>query len=53
MVVVTHSMNFARNICNHIHVFADGYDVEHGPPEQVFENPRHPITQSFLKLASG
>jgi polar amino acid transport system ATP-binding protein len=53
MVVVTHSMNFARNICNHIHVFADGYDVEHGPPEQVFEHPRHPITQSFLKLASG
>lgn len=53
MVVVTHSMSFARNICNHIHVFAEGYDVEHGPPEQVFESPQHPITQSFLKLASG
>lgn len=51
MVVVTHSMNFARDVCDHVHVFAEGFDVEQGPPEQVFGDPRHPITQSFLRIA--
>lgn len=48
MIVVTHSMSFARNVADHVHVFADGYDVECGPPRSVFENPRHPITHAFL-----
>ena len=51
MVVVTHSMNFARSIATHVHVFADGHDVEHGPPEQLFEDPQHPVTKSFLSEA--
>ena len=48
MIVVTHSMGFARNVANQVHIFADGYDVEHGPPSKVFEDPRHPTTKSFL-----
>jgi polar amino acid transport system ATP-binding protein len=48
MVVVTHSMSFAQGIATHAHVFADGYDVEHGPPAQVFGQPQHPVTRSFL-----
>jgi ABC-type polar amino acid transport system ATPase subunit len=48
MIVVTHSMGFARNVANHVHVFADGYDVENGPPSKVFEDPRHATTKSFL-----
>ncbi len=48
MIVVTHSMGFARNVANQVHVFADGYDVEHGPPSRVFEDPQHPTTKSFL-----
>jgi ABC-type dipeptide/oligopeptide/nickel transport system ATPase component len=31
-----------------VHVFADGYDVEFGPPAKVFEDPQHPTTQAFL-----
>ena len=48
MIVVTHSMGFARNVANQVHVFADGYDVESGPPSKVFGDPRHPTTKSFL-----
>lgn len=48
MIVVTHSMGFARNVANQVHVFADGYDVENGPPSKVFEDPRHATTKSFL-----
>lgn len=51
MIVVTHSMSFARDVCDHVHVFAEGCDVEQGPPDQVFGNPQHPITRSFLKIA--
>jgi polar amino acid transport system ATP-binding protein len=48
MIVVTHSMGFARNVANQVHVFADGYDVESGPPSKVFGDPQHPTTKSFL-----
>ncbi|MEN6602843.1 MAG: amino acid ABC transporter ATP-binding protein [Bryobacteraceae bacterium] len=48
MIVVTHSMSFARNVAGQVHVFADGLDVECGPPSRVFEEPQHPTTQAFL-----
>jgi polar amino acid transport system ATP-binding protein len=48
MIVVTHSMGFARNVASQVHVFADGLDVESGPPSKVFGDPRHPTTKSFL-----
>ncbi len=51
MIVVTHSMRFARSAANRVHVFAGGRDVEHGPPAEVFENPRHDITRAFLREA--
>ena len=53
MVVVTHSMTFARNVATHVHVFADGYDVEHGPPSRIFNDPQHETTRAFLKEASS
>jgi len=52
MIVVTHSMAFAREVCDHVHVFAGGYDVEFGPPAQVFEDPQHETTRAFLKQAA-
>jgi ABC-type polar amino acid transport system ATPase subunit len=51
MIVVTHSMSFARHVANKVHVFADGCDVESGPAEKLFEDPRHPVTRAFLKQA--
>jgi len=53
MMVVTHSMTFAREVSDHVHVFAGGFDVEHGPPAQVFGDPQHPTTQSFLRQAGS
>ena len=51
MIVVTHSMEFARNVASRVHVFADGLDVESGPPQAIFENPQHAVTRSFLQRA--
>lgn len=51
MIVVTHSMHFARNVADRVHVFAGGHDVEFGPPREVFENPQHETTRSFLQQA--
>ena len=53
MIVVTHSMGFARNASTQVHVFADGYDVESGPPSKVFGDPQHPITKSFLSQTAN
>jgi len=53
MIVVTHSMGFARNVASQVHVFADGYDVESGPPSAVFGSPRHPTTKSFLSQTAN
>jgi len=52
MIVVTHSMSFARSVATNVHVFAGGLDVESGPPEKVFGNPVHETTRAFLKQAA-
>jgi ABC-type polar amino acid transport system ATPase subunit len=51
MIVVTHSMHFARSVATRVHVFAGGHDVECGPPGEIFEAPQHPTTRAFLNLA--
>lgn len=50
MVIVTHEMNFARNVANHVVFMADGVIVEQGTPEEIFEYPQHPRTQAFLGM---
>ena len=49
MIVVTHSMGFARNVATNVHVFSDGRDVESGPPAKIFESPQHAVTKAFLR----
>ncbi len=49
MVVVTHEINFARNVADVVMLMEDGYVVEVGPPEQLFEHSEHPRTQAFLQ----
>ena len=48
MIVVTHEMEFARNVADTIIYMADGVIEEMGPPEQVFENPQSEKTKAFL-----
>jgi ABC-type polar amino acid transport system ATPase subunit len=51
MIVVTHSMHFARNVANHVHVFAGGKVVESAPPDRLFQDPQHETTRAFLREA--
>ncbi len=41
MVVVTHEMDFAKNVSDRVIFMADGHIVEDGPSHEVFENPQH------------
>ena len=45
MIVVTHAMRFARQVAHTVHVFDGGRVVESGPPDQVFDDPRHEATR--------
>ena len=48
MVVVTHEMNFARDVADRVVFMADGAIVEHGPALDVITNPQHERTKTFL-----
>jgi polar amino acid transport system ATP-binding protein len=52
MIVVTHEMEFAREVGDRVVFIADGRIVEEGPPRDVFAEPRHPRTQQFLSRTS-
>ncbi len=48
MVVVTHELEFAKNVAHKV-IFMDGGSVvEEGTPADIFENPRHERTKAFL-----
>ena len=48
MLVVTHSMSFARGVATRVYVFAGGDVVEADTPERVFGDPQHEVTRAFL-----
>lgn len=48
MIVVTHEIEFARDVADKIIFMADGVIAEEGTPEQVINNPKNPRTQAFL-----
>lgn len=48
MVVVTHEMDFARDMADRILFMKDGVVVEEGPPEQIIDHPQNSATQAFL-----
>ena len=49
MLIVTHEMQFAREIADRILFMAEGRIVEQGPPDELLERPRDPRTQAFLR----
>ena len=48
MIVVTHEMEFARNVSDKVLFMADGVVEESGTPEEVFGTPQSDKTKSFL-----
>ena len=50
MIVVTHEMNFAKNVSNKVVFMENGYVVESGNPKLVLANPKTERLREFLKL---
>ena len=48
MMLITHEMDFARDIADRVLFTDGGVIVEQGTPEEIFENPQSPRLQSFL-----
>ncbi len=48
MVVVTHEMDFARDVSSRIIFMDQGLIAEEGPPDQLFNHPRSQRTREFL-----
>ena len=49
MIIVTHEMNFAREVSDRFIFMADGVIQEEGTPEQIFNNPQNDRTKAFLE----
>ncbi|MBQ2943059.1 MAG: amino acid ABC transporter ATP-binding protein [Clostridia bacterium] len=48
MIVVTHEMEFAKNVSDKVIFMADGIIEEVGTPEEVFDHPKSEKTRAFL-----
>lgn len=49
MVVVTHEMNFARDVADRVIFMDKGLIIEEGKPADIFANPQNERTRAFLK----
>ena len=49
MMVVTHEMSFAREVANRVIFMDKGEILEDSSPEEIFSNPKHERTKSFLQ----
>lgn len=48
MIIVTHEMDFAKNISDKIIFMANGVIEEQGSPDEIFNHPQSPVTKAFL-----
>ncbi len=53
MLVVTHELNFAREVADEIIFMDKGIILEEGPPDEVLENPRSERAKTFLRRLLG
>ena len=53
MLCVTHEMGFAREVADRVLFMADGIIAEEGTPDEIFNHPKNPRTQSFLKSVNN
>lgn len=49
MIVVTHEMDFAKNVADRVIFMADGVIEEAGTPQDIFDNPKSAKTRAFLQ----
>lgn len=48
MAIVTHEMDFARDVANRVLYMDEGLIYEEGTPQQIFENPQKEKTKAFI-----
>lgn len=53
MLVVTHEMEFARNVSNKVLFMEGGNVIESGPAKEFFENPREQRSREFINTVLG
>ena len=49
MIIVTHEMEFAKNISDKVVFMANGVIAEEGTPKELFDEPKNEATKTFLK----
>ncbi|MEH0690039.1 amino acid ABC transporter ATP-binding protein [Vibrio cholerae] len=49
MLVVTHEMQFAKEVADRVIFMAEGHIVEQGSPDELFNNPQDPRLKKFLR----
>lgn len=49
MLVVTHEMQFAKEVADRVIFMAEGNIVEQGSPQDIFDNPQDPRLKKFLR----
>ena len=49
MIIVTHEMKFAREICNRVFYMDQGGIYEDGTPDQIFDHPQKERTRQFIR----
>ena len=53
MLVVTHEMQFAREVADRVIFMAEGHIVEQGNPQDIFNHPKDPRLKKFLRQVGG
>ena len=49
MVLVTHEMDFAKEVSDQVSFLENGVMMEHGTPQQIFDHPENECTQAFIQ----
>ncbi len=53
MVIVTHEIDFARNVSDRVIFMDEGYIIEQGAPQDVIDNPKNDRVRAFLAKVQG
>lgn len=49
MILVTHEMDFAKEVSDQVSFLENGVMMEHGTPQQIFDHPENERTQAFIQ----
>lgn len=52
IVIITHEMQVVKEICNKVAVMENGRVIERGDVVTIFDEPKEPLTQDFIRTAT-